>query len=368
MDTFYWNKNFITGLPEVDQQHKKLVDIINQLGEKIAEGITALDEVEPVFKKLADYAAYHFECEEDLMCEANLDPRYLDAHHKTHTDFLNEIVSIHEKVDLERPETISQLLDFLCHWLAFHILGTDQNIARQIKSIQSGTTPSDAYEQEEMQSKITIKPLLETVNALLSQSTSKNIDLVRLNRSLEAKVLERTRALSEANLHLEKISLTDVLTRLPNRRYCMRHLESLWEKSSDDGTPMACMMIDADHFKEVNDTYGHDAGDSVLCELARTLQHAVRDVDIVCRLGGDEFFIICPDTDQDRALNIAEKVRMKVSELRVPTGNDVWCGSISVGLGVRSSGMVDCDALIKAADNGVYEAKRAGKNCVRMAP
>jgi len=275
---------------------------------------------------------------------------------------------MHEKVDLESPETINQLLDFLCHWLTFHILGTDQNIARQIKSIQSGTTPSDAYEQEVMQSNVTIKPLLETVNELLSQSTAKNIDLVKLNRSLEAKVLERTKALSEANLHLEEISLTDVLTKLPNRRHCMRQLEFFWKKSLADNSPMACMMIDADHFKEVNDTYGHDAGDRVLCELANTLQHAVRDVDIVCRLGGDEFLIVCPNTDQDSALSIAKEVRLKVFELRVPTGDGVWCGSISVGLGVRSSGMVDSDALIKAADNGVYEAKRAGKNCVRMAP
>ena len=367
MDTFYWNENFITGLPEVDQQHKKLVDIINQLGEKVAEGVTTLEEVEPIFKELTDYSAYHFQCEEDFMCESNLDPQYLEVHHKTHTDFLEGIVSIREKVDLEKPETISYLLDFLCHWLTFHILGTDQNLARQIRSIESGVTPADAY-QEEIQSNIVMKPLLETVNELLSRSTAKNIDLNRLNQSLEEKVLERTKALSEANIHLEEISLTDVLTKLPNRRHCMRQLESLWDKSSHDGTPMACMMIDADHFKEVNDTYGHDAGDSVLCELAKTLQRAVRDMDIVCRLGGDEFFIICPNTDQESATSIAEEVCLKVSELRVPTGDGVWCGSISVGLGVRTSGMVDCDALIKAADNGVYEAKRAGKNCVRMAP
>ena len=67
MDTFYWNENFITGLPEVDQQHKKLVDIINQLGEKVAEGVTTLEEVEPIFKELTDYSAYHFQCEEDFM-------------------------------------------------------------------------------------------------------------------------------------------------------------------------------------------------------------------------------------------------------------------------------------------------------------
>jgi len=125
------------------------------------------------------------------------------------------------------------------------------------------------------------------------------------------------------------------------------------------------MMIDADHFKEINDTYGHDAGDTVLCELARTLQHSVRTDDFVCRLGGDEFLIICPKTDSKGGLNIAQIVRSKVSEMSVKTGGGFWNGSVSIGLAGYHKNMKNYEALIKAADEGVYEAKKAGKNCVR---
>jgi hemerythrin len=124
-------------------------------------------------------------------------------------------------------------------------------------------------------------------------------------------------------------------------------------------------MIDADHFKEVNDTYGHDAGDSVLIKLAKTLQHSLRNDDIVCRLGGDEFFVICPNTDREGGMYIAELTRKVVSELRVHTGGEPWHGSVSIGVASRSPDMESCDELIKAADKCLYAAKEAGKNCVR---
>lgn len=127
------------------------------------------------------------------------------------------------------------------------------------------------------------------------------------------------------------------------------------------------MMIDADHFKEVNDIYGHDAGDEVLKTLAMSLKHTLRTDDIVCRLGGDEFFVICPNTDQEGGLHIAELTRKAISELRVPTGGEPWHGSISVGIASRAHDMNGFEELIKAADKGVYAAKEAGKNCVKAA-
>jgi len=125
------------------------------------------------------------------------------------------------------------------------------------------------------------------------------------------------------------------------------------------------MMIDADHFKEVNDTYGHDAGDDVLRGLAKELQGSVRSDDIVCRLGGDEFLIICPNTGLKGGMTIAELTRKKVADLRIQTGDGNWHGSISVGVAVRLSTMNHHEELIKIADDGVYAAKRDGKNCVR---
>jgi hemerythrin len=126
------------------------------------------------------------------------------------------------------------------------------------------------------------------------------------------------------------------------------------------------MMIDADHFKEVNDTYGHDAGDVVLNELARTLKYSFRSDDVVCRLGGDEFFVICPNTNLEGGMYAAEISRNAASKLRVPTGGEPWHGSVSICVAVWAPEMKSYEELIKVADNSVYAAKQAGKNCVRF--
>ncbi len=108
---------------------------------------------------------------------------------------------------------------------------------------------------------------------------------------------ERTRQLVEANKQLEVLSYTDALTQLPNRRCAIQTLKELWNDASLADAPLVCIMIDADYFKQVNDSCGHEAGDVVLKELSHTLKHSFRSDDIVCRLGGDEFLVICPNTD-----------------------------------------------------------------------
>ena len=179
-------------------------------------------------------------------------------------------------------------------------------------------------------------------------------------------LLGKTLALSKANQKLGELALTDVLTGLSNRRYAMQNLKRLWGESIENNFPLACMMIDADGFKKVNDSYGHDAGDVVLCQLATELKDIVRTDDIVCRLGGDEFFIICPDTNEEGAMNIANIVHAKISLMTVKVADGVWHGSISIGVAVKTDSMKNLEELIKAADLGVYAAKSAGKNCVRI--
>ena len=132
------------------------------------------------------------------------------------------------------------------------------------------------------------------------------------------------------NEELIEISLTDALTRLPNRRDAPQQLKIQWKDYRQSEKPISLMMIDADHFKEVNDTYGHDAGNNVFCEVARKLQHSVR------------------------------------YEMKVKTGEGYWYGSICIGVATRQHHIKNYEALIKAADDGGYAAKSAGKNCVRM--
>ncbi|MEY3866779.1 MAG: hypothetical protein RLZZ338_670 [Cyanobacteriota bacterium] len=170
----------------------------------------------------------------------------------------------------------------------------------------------------------------------------------------------------EANLTLEKLSLTDPLTGLPNRRSAMASLSQIWAESIENNLPLVCMMIDADYFKEVNDNYGHDQGDIVLIKLATTLKDSIRTDDIVSRLGGDEFMIICPNTNHEGGWYLANLLYQKISELSIPLGSGCWRGSVSIGLAVRTQGMKDYHELIKAADQGVFSAKKRGKSCVYL--
>jgi len=367
MKSFYWDKHFETGLSEIDKQHRQLVDIINQFGMIMSENTLINKDFEEVFVKLADYARYHFREEEVMMDRVGADRNFYNDHVRKHQDFLREVSDMRAEISSDKPEAGKQLLDFLTQWLVYHILGTDQSMARQIHTIQAGGCPKKAYAAEKDEGDSATKALLAALNNLFQIVSARNNELVQLNQSLEAKVSERTNALSKANRHLEELSLTDVLTGLPNRRHAMRCLADHWNESILKNVPLVCTMIDADNFKQVNDTHGHDAGDIVLCELSKTLKHGFRSDDVVCRLGGDEFLIICPRTDQQGGMQIAERTRQMVSELRVPAGNGFWHGSVSVGVAARTENMKSFEDLMKVADNAVYKAKQEGRNCVRTA-
>ncbi|MFA7242432.1 MAG: bacteriohemerythrin [Sulfuricellaceae bacterium] len=368
MEAFNWTPCFVTGLVDVDDQHHHLVHVINRFGELVMrqEGASTA-ELETVFSELADYAQYHFAEEEAMMTAMHLDSRYVAQHRQSHVSFMDEVTQLHSSVSANNRDAAKSLLQFLTHWLAYHILGSDQCMARQIASIKSGYRPEDAYLADARSDDPATETLLTALNGLFQQVSERNRELVQLNRTLEARVAERTQELTDANQRLDDLANTDILTGLPNRRYALRSFAAEWDAAARDGTPLACMMIDADGFKVINDTYGHDAGDAVLRALSMQLLHSVRTDDIVSRLGGDEFLIICARTPLEGALHLAEAIRREVAALRVPAGAGEWRGSISVGVAVRTPAMSSLEDLMKAADLGVYAAKRNGRNCVATA-
>lgn len=124
-------------------------------------------------------------------------------------------------------------------------------------------------------------------------------------------------------------------------------------------------MIDVDHFKEVNDEHGHDAGDSVLKALARTPRHSLRTDDAVFRLGGDEFLVLYPATDSDGGMQVARRILARVESLEVSTGNCRWHGSTSIGVAKTDSpSEADGTALLQSADQALYRPKDAGRGRV----
>ncbi len=166
--------------------------------------------------------------------------------------------------------------------------------------------------------------------------------------------------------HSLELAVTDPLTGLHNRRYMAGQLGSLVKRATCGGSPVAALLVDVDHFKRINDTYGHDVGDEVLREFAVRMATNVRAVDLACRYGGEEFVVIMPDTDLENAARIAERLRLHVSgsPFRVAGATDPLHVTISVGVASINGEADTPEALLKRADAAVYEAKSTGRNQV----
>jgi two-component system, cell cycle response regulator len=168
--------------------------------------------------------------------------------------------------------------------------------------------------------------------------------------------------LAISNRRLEHVALTDLLTNLPNRRSGMKELDQAWQASNRSGQPLAMLMIDIDHFKKVNDNHGHAVGDIVLKEVAKAIQVSARRDDSICRLGGEEFVVICRNTDLKSALQAAERLRKVISVLKIRIGVAEVRTTVSIGVAYKDSDMPDVDALVNAADKALYGAKNAGRD------
>jgi diguanylate cyclase len=187
-----------------------------------------------------------------------------------------------------------------------------------------------------------------------------------------AKTLSEHAALALANLALRETlrrqSVRDPLTGLYNRRFLEESLERELGRATRSGLPFGLMMIDIDHFKRLNDTYGHDAGDAVLRALGNLLRAQLRSEDVVCRYGGEEFTMILPEASHDATQARAESLREAAAQLIVNLrGQTLERVTISVGVSSFPEHGVTADALLRAADAALYRAKESGRNRVIVA-
>ncbi|MGE6739268.1 PleD family two-component system response regulator [Allorhizobium pseudoryzae] len=163
-----------------------------------------------------------------------------------------------------------------------------------------------------------------------------------------------------------ELAVTDGLTGLHNRRYLDNHLKTLFNRAAARGRALSVCITDIDRFKQVNDTYGHDAGDEVLKEFARRIRSTVRGADLACRYGGEEFVVVMPDTDGAAAAMIAERLRdiIERTPFALP-GTDVALNiTASLGIATNVPGVETPEQLLKQADRALYEAKNSGRNRV----
>ncbi|MEL6181999.1 MAG: diguanylate cyclase [Myxococcota bacterium] len=176
-------------------------------------------------------------------------------------------------------------------------------------------------------------------------------------------------ALLEAQADLRRQATTDALTGLDNRASVLKHLEREIRLARRQGTSLGVMMVDLDHFKSINDTYGHLTGDTVLRTAAHTLRECVRDYEGVGRYGGEEFIVVLTDVNEEGAQIVAERIRHQIAELRIDLESNILMVTASIGLVVSPLGApVNGESLIHAADQALYVAKHRGRNQVQVAP
>lgn len=187
--------------------------------------------------------------------------------------------------------------------------------------------------------------------------------LIRTQVREEGKLRAMTETLSARSETLEQAALTDALTGMQNRRYFDDALKEYIEEFRRIDKPIGLMILDLDHFKEVNDTYGHDVGDEVLRAVASCLRDMTRYHDVVARLGGEEFAVVAPNMDEDMLVKLAERIRKAIAGMAVLSGNVRLKITTSVGLAVWDK-RESAEEFYRRADRLLYQAKRMGRNRV----
>jgi len=240
----------------------------------------------------------------------------------------------------------------LVAWHAAGRLSRDLNVlaraASELEEARPGATIPQATSSREVR----------RLSSALGRMTHR---LLAANEAMEEEVRQRTLALEAANRELDLLARSDPLTGLLNRRGHDAQLAFALSLARRSGRPLALLSLDVDHFKRINDTYGHEAGDQVLRRLAQTLRQRARASDVVARLGGEEFVVLLPDTDLAGARAIAEELLQAVAAQHDPMVGRV---TISAGLTVLAGGEDDGPAMLRRADAALYAAKMQGRNRV----
>ncbi len=239
-------------------------------------------------------------------------------------------------------------------------------LASQIKGHeQTRNIPLLVFVDEDDQA-LMFKALELGINDYLTVPVDKNEMTVRLRTQIRRKKYQE--ALKAQYQQSISMAVTDGLTGLYNRHYLNTHLDNMVRQALANRKNLALMIMDMDHFKSVNDTHGHDAGDMVLKQLAGLITHEARSTDLVARFGGEEFVVLMPETDPQAALGAANRLREKVEALpfTISNGQEIK-RTVSIGIASLHPDGDSPEALLKRADEALYSAKHSGRNTVKVA-
>lgn len=274
---------------------------------------------------------------------------------------------------------LSVLASFAARWTARPLLRMTEE-ARNLDPDQPSTLIKQRDDYEE------VSTLSSTLRNLILSLTEKTRQMNELNTTLEQRVEKRTGELENANAmledelvqrdamrrereklirQLEETARTDALTGLRNRRHFFELGETAVKKAIRSGAPLSAIMFDSDHFKKVNDTYGHGVGDKALIHLSRLALQALRDIDVLARIGGEEFAVLLENTDEKGAGEVAERLRSIIEDHPLPLERGHLVLTISAGVACfHPDASDDLDTLLLYADKALYQAKYGGRNRV----
>jgi diguanylate cyclase (GGDEF)-like protein/PAS domain S-box-containing protein len=209
---------------------------------------------------------------------------------------------------------------------------------------------------------------LDGIGIWTMNDVSEHQALAEAMRYTNDHLLEQLSEIKNLQEQLREQAIRDVLTGLFNRRYLDEVLERELSRAMREGHPLTVMMLDIDHFKKLNDTYGHQAGDEVLKALGNMLRQNARTEDIPCRYGGEEFLLVLPNMSLADARVRAEQWRAKFEALHIVFGQFSMAGTLSIGIATFPGHGRTRDELIEAADRALYAAKHGGRNRVEICP
>ncbi|MGZ4957733.1 MAG: bacteriohemerythrin [Methylomonas sp.] len=473
VEIFPWNENFPTGIPQIDEQHQQLVHLLNQLASHVVEHNSTLS-LDKILDQLADYAYYHFQAEENIWHEYLVDDEWAQEHISAHREFIESVKAL-QKSQVFRPteNLLEEILSFLTHWLAFHILESDKRLAKTVSAIQSGLSLEQAKVKAAEEMSGAAKLLIETILGMYDMLSARTLRLTRemmerqkaeANLRMAANVVENTldaiciadenfriidvnpalcrlvelerdaivgmnfndlnsgladentaariwsdvvrqghwrgeiwnrrrngdlqpewltlsavkddikgvsnyvgifssvSQLLEQHHNLQRIAHHDALTGLPNRLLLADRLSLAIANAQRNQAFLAVCYLDLDGFKQVNDNYGHAAGDLLLKEIAQRIKKNLRGEDTVARLGGDEFALLLVGMKfADDYRDLLGRIIHKVSQ-PVDYADNAVKVSASIGVTIYPLDQAGPDELLRHADQAMYAAKQQGKS------
>lgn len=249
------------------------------------------------------------------------------------------------------------LFALLAYRLSRSISRPLEQLAQTAERIERRERP---LQYPDIQGSAEFEQLSRSLQGMTQALLAREDELERLNAGLEQQVAERTAALRAANAQLEILARKDALTGLNNRRTFDERMQEFFQRLKRSQRPFAVILMDIDHFKQINDGHGHNAGDEVLRQFAATLQGCVRATDVVARIGGEEFAALLPEARSEaEALAVAEKIRLAVMNAEFPP-----VGRLTLSLGVTLAADTDAgeSGILRRADSALYQAKHQGRN------